>query len=403
MTSGLEEDAGHTELAHRVLPSGDQSGTPPEDRPFRPDVLGLRAVAVMLVVIVHARFSFFPGGFIGVDVFFVISGFVITGVLLREHATTGGTNVVAFYGRRARRIIPAAIAVLVISMVAERLIVGKSAAEFAAGQAQWASIFLADFPHGESILRPTAAPFGAYWSLAVEEQFYLLYPILFVLGALSWRRVSFRLKLSVVLTSIAASSFVWSVISSRGAGFLVAYISPLTHAWELAIGGLLAIVTSRLMGIPPRLAACMSWLGLAAIIAAACLLKSPLDYPGYRAALPVLGAALIIAGGAAAPRWGAEFLLRQFPFKWLGLLSFSLYLWHYPVIIIAGQHWQSTTQPVNLLLAVLAIVLAAGTYFAIEKPVRHSALLTRLPVLSVTVGVALIVAGLLLIEVTGFH
>jgi len=127
MTSGhLKEEAGETDPANRFLPSGGTSGTPPEDRPFRPDVLGLRAVAVMLVVIVHARLSVFPGGFVGVDVFFVISGFVITGVLLREQAATSRTDVLAFYGRRARRIIPAAIAVLVISMAAERLFIGKS-------------------------------------------------------------------------------------------------------------------------------------------------------------------------------------------------------------------------------------------------------------------------------------
>ena len=208
--------------------------------------------------------------------------------------------------------------------------------------------------------------------------------------------------MSLLLIVIAASSFVWSVISSRGTGFLVAYISPLTHAWELALGGLLAIIAGKTVGLPPRLATVMSWSGLAMVFAAACFLNSPLDYPGYRAALPALGAGLIIAVGTAAPRWGAELLLKQWPFKWLGLFSFSIYLWHYPVLIVADQHWPNTNQPVNLLLAVVAIVLAAGTYFAIENPLRHSALLTRIPDVSVIGGFGLIVTGLVLIEVIGF-
>ena len=399
-TTTVEHVADHTGATtgvQRLLPSGDEAGTPPEDRPFRPDILGLRAVAVLLVVIVHAQLKFLTGGYIGVDVFFVISGFVITGLLLRERSVTGKTRILAFYGRRARRIVPAAMLVIVISVIAERLFVGAGAADFAAGQARWASVFLANFPQHENILDPTPAPLGAYWSLAVEEQFYLVYPMLLVAVATIARRRSLRIKLGLLLAVTIISSFTWSVLSSSGAGVLTAYVSPFTRAWELAVGALLAVCASRLEKLPLMLAAVMTWVGLAVIVIAAVCIKGTSDYPGYIAAVPVGATALIIAGGTVAPRWGAEALLRLAPFKWLGLWSFSIYLWHYPILIVATQHWGHTNIPTNLLLAGAAVTLAAGTYFAIENPIRHWSFLARFPLASVLGGIGLIVSGMLIV------
>ncbi len=395
--NNVTERTGATTSVRRLLPSGDESGTPPEDRAFRPDILGLRAVAVLLVVIVHAQLNFLYGGFIGVDVFFVISGFVITGLLLRERSITGNTTILGFYGRRARRIVPAAMLVIVISVVGERLFVGASAADFAAGQARWASVFLANFPQHENIFHPTLAPLGAYWSLAVEEQFYLVYPLLLVAVAAIARHSSLRVKLGVVLCIIIMSSFTWSVISSSGAGALAAYVSPFTCAWELAVGGLLAVCAGWLAKLPLMSAAVMSWAGLALIVTTAVGINATSNYPGYIAALPVGGTALIIAGGTAAPQWGAEALLRLAPFKWLGLWSFSIYLWHYPILIIAEQHWGHTNIPTNLMLAGAAVALAAGTYFAIENPIRHWSFLTRFPLASVLGGTGLIVTGMFIV------
>ena len=380
----------------RILPSGDEAGTPPEDRAFRPDIQGLRAVAVLLVVIVHAQFRFLYGGFFGVDVFFVISGFVITGLLLRERASTGKTRILAFYGRRARRIVPAAMLVIVVSIVAERIFIGASATDFAASQARWASVFLANFwaSGHENILSPRPAPLGAYWSLAVEEQFYLVYPMLLILVAMVAASRSLRVKLGIVLGAITVASFTWSVISSSGVGVLISYTSPFTHAWELAVGGLLAVCAGWARKLPLALATSMTWVGLGTIFLAAAIVKGPSDYPGYIAALPVGGTALVIAGGTAAPRWGAEALLKLAPFKWLGLWSFSIYLWHYPILTVARQRWGHLTVTTNVLLAIAAVVLAAGTYFAIENPIRHWSFLTRFPLASVVGGAALIVAGL---------
>jgi len=287
----------------RLLPSGNEAGTPPEDRAFRPDIQGLRAVAVLLVVVVHAQLGFLDGGFFGVDVFFVISGFVITGLLLRERSATGNTRILAFYGRRARRIVPAAMFVIVASIVAERVFIGAGATQFAASQARWASLFLANFwgSGHENIFHPQLAPLGAYWSLAVEEQFYLVYPMLLVIVAMVARRRTLRVKLGVLLGVIAVTSFAWSVVSSPGSE-LTAYSSPFTHAWELAIGGLLAVSAGWARRLPLALATCMTWIGLGTIVLAAAIVKGPNDYPGYMAALPVGGAALAIAAGTAAPR-----------------------------------------------------------------------------------------------------
>ena len=382
----------------RFLPSGDEAGTPPEDRPFRADILGLRAVAVLLVVLVHAQVRFLWGGFIGVDVFFVISGFVITGLLLRERSVTGRTNILAFYGRRARRIVPAAMLVIVVTVLAERVLIGAHAADFAAAEARWASVFLANFPlvHN-NFFHPMPTPLGAYWSLAVEEQFYLVYPILLLLAAVIARHRSLRFKLGILLGIVVLGSFTWSVVTSRGAGTVSAYASPFTHAWELAVGALLAVCGDWFKRLPLTLAAVITWVGLGTVVLSAVIINGPGYYPGYIAAMPVSATALIIAGGTSAPRWGAEVLLRLAPLKWLGLWSFSIYLWQFPILTVAEQRWGHTTVTTNLLLAGAAVVLAAGTYFAIENPIRHSSLLTGSPVLSVVGGASLIVVCVIIV------
>lgn len=160
----------------RFLESGDEAGTAPGDRKLRPDVEGMRAVAILLVLFSHFWIPGFYGGGIGVDVFFVISGFVITGVLLRERSSTGHTSLLNFYGRRGRRIIPLAMLVLIVTMVLERITAGRSATQDLVGPAHWVVFFAFNLDHTavtQEFFRPQ--PFASYWSLAVEEQFYLVY------------------------------------------------------------------------------------------------------------------------------------------------------------------------------------------------------------------------------------
>ncbi len=384
----------------RYTAAGDEAGTAPGDRPFRPDVQGLRAVAILLVVLFHAGIPGISGGYVGVDVFFVISGFVITGVLLREREASGRTSILNFYGRRARRIIPAASVVIIVTVVAAFHYLGSLTGHETAIDGQWAALFLANLHFAASQTnylasqRPPSA-LQNYWSLAVEEQFYIVYPTVFLITARFVRGMSLRGRLALVLLTVIAASYAYSIVfTSTNASS--AFFSPLTRAWELALGGLIAVASQSLRRLPQTVAALMSWLGLAAIVVASVTLTSASVYPGALVAVPVVGAGLIIAAGTATPTWGVEYLLRQRPFQLLGLISYSLYLWHWPILIIAAQSRGATSLPVwdNVALLVVATLAATVTYRLLENPVRHSALLRRKRWNSILAGVCLIGATL---------
>jgi peptidoglycan/LPS O-acetylase OafA/YrhL len=319
--------AGPTGSNERFLASRDEAGTAPDDRRFRPDVEGLRAVAVLLVVLYHAQIPGLTGGYVGVDVFFVISGFVITGLLLRERNTTGRTSIVNFYARRCRRILPAATLVILITVFVTYVAVGIVTGNDTADDARWAAIFLANL-HFDAIgtnylasARPPS-PLQNYWSLSVEEQFYVIYPTLFLVLTKSRLRLSMRGRLATGLAFVIVASYWFSIVQTASHP-TAAYFSPFTRAWELALGALVAVGTSWLKQIPSTVAAGLTWVGLAAVLVAAFIFDDRSAYPGSLAALPVLGAAMIIAGGVAVPRYGAESLLGLPPFRWLGKLSYS--------------------------------------------------------------------------------
>jgi len=370
----------------RFLPSGDEAGSAPEDRAFRPDVEGLRAVAILLVVFVHVGIPGFGGGLIGVDVFFVISGFVITGLLLREQDATGSIRFLSFYARRARRILPAAILVIIVTLVATDVLVSHRLAVLVASDARWTTTFLGNFHFGSvtpTVFTPRPqTPLFHYWSLAVEEQFYLIYPAFFVgLMALPGK-FALRNRLALGLAAIIVISFISSVLASKP-GLIGPFVSPFTHAWELALGGLVAVMTKQLRRIPSAVGALMTWTGVLLIGIATETITIQTAYPGYAAALPVVGAVLVVAGGASKPRLGAEVVLGTPIFRWLGRRSYSWYLWHWPVLVIAASYAHRTVYGnsivENLCLASAALVLAAITYVLVENPIRHSGLFRRKP------------------------
>jgi peptidoglycan/LPS O-acetylase OafA/YrhL len=384
----------------RLLTSGDESGTAPGDRKFRPDVEGLRAVAIGLVVLYHANLSALSGGYVGVDVFFVISGFVITGLLLRETRATGRTSFVAFYARRCRRILPAATLVIVATVVATYAALGAFFGNQAAIDARWTAVFLANF-HFASIgtnylaaQRPPS-PLLNFWSLAVEEQFYLVFPAVFATLAALRLRWSLRARLAAGLVAIIVLSFALSV-AQTGSNPTVAYFSPFTRAWELALGALVAVGTEWLLAVPRRVGAAATWVGLAAIAFSAVFFNSGTAYPGSLVAIPVVGAALVIAGGMTAPPGGAEFLLGRSPVRYVGKLSYSLYLWHWPMLVIAAEAAGKSSlgfgQSLPWLLAALGASVA--TYALIENPIRHARFLTARPAAAITMGVVLIAVAL---------
>ena len=378
----------------------DEAGTAPGDRRFRPDVEGLRAVAVVLVVLYHAGLPGLSGGFVGVDVFFVISGFVITGLLLRERATTDRTSLRSFYGRRVRRILPAATLVIVTTVVATYAVLGLLYGNPTAVAARWTAVFLANVHFADlgtdylSAQQPPS-PLQNFWSLAVEEQFYLVYPAIVLLVASLRSSVALRIRLAVALVPIIAGSFLISVLQTASSP-TGAFFSPFARAWELALGALVAAATPALLRLPRQLAGCLTWAGLAAIGSAAVAYSSTTPYPGSLVAVPVVGTALVIAGGTPVPRSGAEAVLRLAPFQWFGRLSYSLYLWHWPILIIAAEAAGHDGLPFhqNLGWLALALLVAYATHRLVENPVRHARVLARRPWLPIGFGLALVATSL---------
>ncbi len=381
---------------HEIPAAGDESGTAPGDRRFRPDVEGLRAVAILLVVLYHGGLNTLSGGYVGVDVFFVISGFVITGVLLRERVSSGRTSFLSFYGRRSRRIIPAATLVIVVTVTATYWVLGAIYGNPTATDARWTAVFLANFHFtslGTNYLneqRPPS-PLLNFWSLAVEEQFYLVYPALFVIIATLRSKLSLHVRLVIGLVAVIAISFTLSVVQTNS-NPTVAYFSPFTRAWELALGALVAVGTKWLLRLPCAVSSIMTWAGLGAIGFSAVVFGPNTVYPGSLAAIPVLGAGLVIAGGVRAPRRAAECVLGLRPFRWIGRLSYSLYLWHWPLLVIAADAAGRSSLPFRQNAVWLLVALAASvvTYRLIESPIRHAPIFRR-AIASIGLGIVLIV------------
>ena len=388
-----------------VAGTADEAGTAPGDRRFRPDVEGLRAVAVVLVVLFHASLPGLPGGYVGVDVFFVISGFVITGLLLRERSSSSRTSLVSFYSRRVRRILPAATLVIVVTVIATYVALGALDGNPTAVAARWTALFLANFHFagiGTDYLNATLppSPLQNFWSLAVEEQFYLVYPAIFLMAASIRSNVSLRARLVFTLVPIILISLVLSAVQTSTSP-TAAFFSPFTRAWELSLGGLVAVATPALLHLGRNTAALMTWVGLAAVGYAAVTYSSSTTYPGTAVIVPVVGTALVIAGGTPVPTWGAESVLKFAPFQFFGRLSYSLYLWHWPILIIAAEYAGKDSLPLhqNLGWLVLALVASYVTYRLIENPVRHARGLAKSNSLTLGFGVVLIATSLVVATV----
>ena len=370
-------------------PSG--TGSSPARAGFRPDIEGLRAVAVVAVVLFHAGVPGVDGGFVGVDVFFVISGFLITGLLWREVSSAGTVRLRRFYGARARRLLPASATVGVVTLIASAILLSplQARAVFGDGIASalyvsnyWFAIRGTDYFFNDMPL----SPFVHYWSLGVEEQFYLVWPALIIGTAWLIRRARRRTKTHttsserpylVVLALVAAASFALS--------FAVTYVSPSvafyslpTRAWQLAGGGLVALTARQWRRLPALPAALTGWVGLALVLVASTRLSSTTLYPGTAALLPLLGAALIIGAGCAAPARGCGRVLAVSPIRAIGRVSYSWYLWHWPVLVLAPA---LVGHPLGLVGRLTAALISGGlavlTLRFIENPLRFAAPLRR--------------------------
>lgn len=381
----------------------DDPGTLLGDRKYRPDVEGLRAVAVVAVILFHTKLASFTGGFIGVDVFYVISGFVITGVLLRKVEGSGSLGFGDFYARRARRILPAAGLVLVATILASYHWLGFVRGAEVADDAKWCAVFLGNFHflaigtnYFSSQLPPS--PLQNYWSLGVEEQFYVVYPLGLFLSLLLIPKVSIRHKVMIFTALVIGGSLAWSIYQTSADPYS-AYLSSLTRAWELALGGFVTAGTQYWLRIRRHVGALLTWIGIGGILYAGFAYTGSTAYPGWAAVVPVVGAALIIVGGMSAGRLGVEILLGTFVFRWIGKLSYSLYLWSWPVLTIAEQETTKSLSVGQRLLTILAsLVLAIVTYTLIENPIRHSKWVARSWWRGVVLG--LLIIGIVLVVAT---
>jgi peptidoglycan/LPS O-acetylase OafA/YrhL len=377
----------------------------------------MRALAVLLVMAYHAGLP--PrGGFLGVDVFFVISGFLITGLLIGELDRTGRISWGRFLARRARRLLPAAVLVLVVTAVLSWFLVPGLRRHAVGIDISWSAVYLVNWHLAEQSVNyltsdSAPSPVQHYWSLAVEEQFYVLWPALLIAAAWLARRSGRRLTrthLAVLVVLIGMPSLAWSVrLTAENPER--AYFVTTTRVWELALGAALAVA---LAGRPApdsrrahrQLAGAMSVLGLGLVVGCAVLLPEGAWWPGAWALLPTVGTVLLIAGGWLHPGGGATRVLGWRPLVLIGGLSYSLYLWHWPVRVLGewaigvpGPTAGSPT-PARIALVVASVVPAWLSHHYVERPIHHGidgkrpALLTRVrPVL--LLGLALSLIGVL--------
>ena len=379
---------------------------------YRSDIEGLRAVAILLVVAAHAGVTFLRGGFVGVDVFFVLSGYLITGLLLKEIGDTGGIRFGAFYARRLQRLLPALLVMIVLTSLLAVVIVSPSEQPFQAIGAATASVWLSNMhfalarlsyfgPGAESNL------FLHTWSLGVEEQFYLIWPALLYLALSAWRgrRLGVnKSRLKAVMLAVFGLSLTACVVLTAKAPQLAFYLMP-SRAWQFALGALVflysrpamapAEATAEVAAMQPArrfvAASLIEWLGLAAVLLAGVWFGPDMPYPGVQALLPSVGAAALLFAGAAAEQGGAIRLLSWRPLQLIGRVSYSWYLWHWPVLLLGAQLRPDGSPAYRLLLVVVSLGLAIVSYRLVEAPIRRNAGLLNRPGTVAVAGVALMV------------
>lgn len=358
---------------------------------YRPDIDGLRALAVVPVVLYHLGFGLFPGGYVGVDVFFVISGYLITGIIQRE-IDAGQFSIITFYERRARRILPALFATLAVTSIVSTFILMpdelRDLGYSLIGVVTFCSNILfwkqTDYFAGPVEFKPLIHT----WSLAVEEQFYIIFPIFLMLIARFYGRRYVRSTLILAIISFALSVIALDYDPTGNY-----YLLP-TRAWELMIGSLLAYRRATPM-TTPYIRECGAAVGFALIIGSALLLTEQSPFPGYNALWPCIGAALIIATGegSQAPTFVAR-LLGSLPFRGVGLISYSLYLVHWPLfVLVKYQLLRDPTVMEQVLMAIAAFALAYLSWRFVEQPFRNRQAVSQKAIFATALFLGLVTSG----------
>ena len=357
----------------------------------RPDIQGLRAVAVLTVVVFHAGLPV-PGGFVGVDVFFVISGFVITGLLHREWTSTGRIRFGQFYLRRFQRLTPALALMVTVTLLISLVLLSPLGIQQTAAQTGIGAILLVA---NLVVMQKTGGYFDALaesnpllhtWSLSVEEQFYLFFPaficLVWVIGPPHRRGPARLLPYAIVAVFIAASFLMairgaglldsmplpWSITHSRVVQGLVGFYSPLTRSWEFALGVVLALAAHRLERLGKVLTTCLGIAGVLAILGSMWLISPKTPFPGTWTLLPVVGTMFLLAAGTGEANAVSRALSSR-PMVKIGDWSYSIYLWHWPMIVFAGVLWRGS-QTAALIAAVASVIPAVSSYRWVEMPIR---------------------------------
>jgi peptidoglycan/LPS O-acetylase OafA/YrhL len=324
------------------------------------EVQGLRAIAVLSVLIYHLWPAVLPGGYVGVDVFFVISGFLITGSLIREFETTGRISISGFYARRIRRLLPAATLVSAAVALSIPLFPKGSWPDIVSGimaSAAYVQNWLLAEQAVDYLAGDAKGPMNHFWSLSVEEQYYIVWPLILAPVVAAARSAGFdpRRAFEWIIAIIGGGSLAYSVfLTPLDPG--TAYFATTTRAWELALGGALAIVLARSVLVDSQRAT-LGLLGVLGIAVACTAYDESTAFPGYAALLPTVAAAAVIASSGSRAVWSARGILSSPPFQYFGDISYSLYLWHWPLIVVYGE---ATSRTIGLFEGLALLLVSCG-------------------------------------------
>jgi len=350
---------------------------------FRADIQGLRALAVLLVIGHH----FFPdsvtGGFFGVDVFFVISGYIITSTLMESSSKSSKKFLLDFYARRVRRILPSALVVILLSVIATCVLLGSITGSDTARDGVFASLFIANIHFNSSAIDYFAAGLPQpilqhYWSLAIEEQFYLLWPLIFFFSRKSTIRV-------IAVITLSLTSFVYAIVEISSAS-PTAYLSTLTRVWELGIGTAVALLNFR---VSNRL---ISYTSVISLIVLSLMYTPNTDFPGFPALVVALLTCSVIISA------DSNKVLASKVMTWIGDCSYTLYLVHWPIFQIAFLYrGTSLALSEKILLLLLLTVVSTVLFRYLENPIRRSETLKRNPYQTIAIGIGAILATILIL------
>jgi peptidoglycan/LPS O-acetylase OafA/YrhL len=335
----------------------------------RRDIEGLRSIAVLAVVAFHYGVPGVRGGFVGVDIFFVISGYLITGLLVAELNNTGRIDLPRFYGRRARRLLPASLLVTVVTLGGCMLIFSPIEQKVLAKAAFAASAYLSNVwflysASGYFSPESTLNPFLHTWSLSVEEQFYLFWPALLLIGRpLKLIRIATVMAL-VTIVSFAACIWLTAVREPW------AFYSLPTRAWEFGMGGLASLIPVR--WVDSRVWRAIGWTGMSILLGTCFISYDASRFPGPGALVPVVASVAVLASGAGQDRLGPIWLLGTRPFQWVGVRSYSIYLWHWPIIVLASAVLTYVSPTLHFGCFLLTLLCSTATYRFVENPIRQN-------------------------------